>query len=870
MPSNPIDHYTKLLNKEQQENDEYVIIDSKWFEQWKRFVGIDCQPDKKISLGPIDFTHLIDPKTQNHPDGVQLRLDAVEGNDYTFIPIELYRELVSAYKKIGDEIIRKVISSGDFQTVIETYLVPLRLRKSRQISTLPLKQIYRSRRTKLEDLKKDICKQFDIEPTSNYRLYTSTEEHGNNWELIDDRPGLILADIELGKNALITYEPMTSTSTNQSPIPTGTFYTPGLCGLSNLGNTCFMNSALQCISNVPELTDYFRNRDYLQHINRDNPLGMKGDVAQAYGDLIANMWAGKISYYAPKNLKQNVARYAPQFSGYSQQDSQEFMSFLLDGLHEDLNLIKQKPYVEKKDDDGSIEDSKLAAEQWDYYRKRNQSKIHDIFHGQIKSVVQCLDCKTLGRTFDPICFLSLPLPNKKKFRIFKIEYVRLNGQIKYYFIKSNERGRMHNLLKDFCDRFQPKAKIDQIEPMESDNDNLNNNHQLNQDDEQEEDLTLAQDYDGHQPKAELILPVEVYNHRIHLQYNDDALLTNILERDQIVFYEVPVSLKKENNETILMPCLFRTADSLHQNFGLPIYLNIPRHKCTGKHIQDALQSSIGNFLPLSAFNPSDKTPYVASCVFNQNYTQTTKTLSSCIDDQIDFNRTNTTLVVDVAPSIIEKYEQEDKKRLEKERTQSNSSTNSSGVQTRSQQKQSTTTLLDCFKYFTTKETLSDNDQWYCPKCKQLKNASKKIDLWLLPKVLIVQLKRFNYTRHYRDKIDLFIECPIYDLDLSQFVLNPAEKANAKYDLIAVSNHMGGLGGGHYTAHAKNIHDNKWHTFDDSCVTDIDENSVISKSAYVLIYQQQSHGQVQTQLIQQQQQAKDSPRKPSARISKTST
>jgi len=81
MPSNPIDHYHKLLNKEQQENDEYAIIDSKWFEQWKRFVGIDCQPDKKIALGPIDFTHLIEPTTLNHPDGVQLRLDAVEGND---------------------------------------------------------------------------------------------------------------------------------------------------------------------------------------------------------------------------------------------------------------------------------------------------------------------------------------------------------------------------------------------------------------------------------------------------------------------------------------------------------------------------------------------------------------------------------------------------------------------------------------------------------------------------------------------------------------------------------------------------------------------------------------------------------------------
>jgi hypothetical protein len=603
MPSNPVDQYTKLLTKEQQENDKYAIVDAKWFEHWKRFVGIDSPAEKIAPPGPIDFTHLVDPLTIDHPDGIQLRSDAVEGNDYTFIPYELYHDLVHTYKKIGHEIIRKVIPSGDYQTIIETFFVPLRVRKSRQYTT-STKQIYRSRRTKLEDLKNDICKMCAITPesSSTYRLYTSTDEYGDNWESIDSRPGLILADIELSKNALITYEPITSSSTrnNLSPVPSGTSYTPGLCGLSNLGNTCFMNSALQCISNVPALTEYFLRRDYSQHINRDNPLGMKGDVAQAYGELIANMWSGKINYYAPKSLKQNVARYAPQFSGYSQQDSQEFMSFLLDGLHEDLNLVKQKPYMEKKDDDGISEDTKLAAEQWDYYRKRNQSKIHDIFHGQIKSVVQCLDCKTLGRTFDPICFLSLPLPNKKKIRIFKIEYIRLNGQIKYFYIKSNERGRMSNLLKDFCERFQPKRKTDGHEPMDADDEGSSSALASNsQDDEQEEDLTLAPDYDGHQPKPELILPVEVYNHRIHLQYSDDALLTSILERDQVVFYEVPVSLKKENNETILMPCLFRTADSLHQNFGLPVYLNIPRHKCTGKHIQDALQVKLSSQLLIS-------------------------------------------------------------------------------------------------------------------------------------------------------------------------------------------------------------------------------------------------------------------------------
>jgi ubiquitin carboxyl-terminal hydrolase 4/11/15 len=209
-----------------------------------------------------------------------------------------------------------------------------------------------------------------------------------------------------------------------------------------------------------------------------------------------------------------------------------------------------------------------------------------------------------------------------------------------------------------------------------------------------------------------------------------------------------------------------------------------------------------------------------------------------LGDRIEFGRTNASLAVDVASSVVDKYkkkqEDEEQKRMEKDRISSSSSIDNS-IQAYNQPKQSTT-LTDCFKYFTKREILSNEDLWFCPTCKKLKRASKKIDLWLLPKVLIVQLKRFNYTRYFRDKIDLFVDCPLRDLDLSEFVLNADEKSKAKYDLIAVSNHMGGLGGGHYTAHAKNVHDQKWHSFDDSNVGDIHENNVISKDAYMLIYQ----------------------------------
>jgi ubiquitin C-terminal hydrolase len=78
---------------------------------------------------------------------------------------------------------------------------------------------------------------------------------------------------------------------------------PGLCGLSNLGNTCFMNSAIQCMSNVSPLTEYFLSNKYLNELNRTNPLGQNGELATAWADLIKEMWNGQNTYTSPRQLK---------------------------------------------------------------------------------------------------------------------------------------------------------------------------------------------------------------------------------------------------------------------------------------------------------------------------------------------------------------------------------------------------------------------------------------------------------------------------------------------------------------------------------------------------------------------------------------
>jgi ubiquitin C-terminal hydrolase len=164
----------------------------------------------------------------------------------------------------------------------------------------------------------------------------------------------------------------------------------GLCGLSNLGNTCFMNGAVQALLHCDPLVQFFLAGKHKKELNKRNPLGMKGELALALAELTKEVWRSPVgSAVAPKQLKHVVGRFAPQFQGYQQHDSHELLAFLLDGVHEDLNRVQEKVYVDLDDIKGELDDQQRSKALWEKHELRNRSVIVDLFQAQLKSTIVC-------------------------------------------------------------------------------------------------------------------------------------------------------------------------------------------------------------------------------------------------------------------------------------------------------------------------------------------------------------------------------------------------------------------------------------------------------------------------------------------------
>uniref|UniRef100_A0A667ZBS3 Ubiquitin carboxyl-terminal hydrolase n=1 Tax=Myripristis murdjan TaxID=586833 RepID=A0A667ZBS3_9TELE len=853
-----------LLKTQLRKGDTWYLVDSHWFKQWKKYVGFDSwdkyqMGDQNVYPGPVDNSGLL-----RDGDVLAIKEHLIDELDYILVPTEGWNKLVSWYGLTdGQEpISRKVVEQGMFvkHCKVEVYLTELKLCEDSNMDNVVTRRF--SKADTIDMIEKEMRKLFSIPDEKETRLWN--RYMSNTFEPLN-KPDSTIQDAGLYQGQVLVIEQKNEDGTwpraalqhrityvcvcvcvcvcSLHSVKNSSYSLPsyhpysnsydysdqgrqsersGLCGLSNLGNTCFMNSAVQCLSNIPPLTEYFLKDKYTDELNEDNPLGMKGEIARAYAELIKQVWSGKYSYVTPRPFKTQVGRFAPQFSGYQQQDSHELLAFLLDGLHEDLNRIRKKPYIQLKDADGRP-DKVVAEEAWENHIKRNDSIIVDIFHGLFKSTLVCPVCSKVSVTFDPFCYLTLPLPMKKE-RTLEVYLVRLDPLAKptQYKLTVPKVG----YISDLCTALSSLSGV----------------------------------------PAEKMIVTDIYNHRFHRIFATNENLSSIMERDDIYVFEVAVNRQEDTDHVVIPVHLrekYKQSGYNHTStplFGQPFLITVPRTLSEDK---------LYNMLLLLCFEnpyPESKSPL---CPFPGEMETDEQDDESSQDQELpsenDNSQSEDSVGGDnelenglVGPENSTKGQQtagHNKKRLFTFQFNNMGKTDFSLIKEDTRQirfdeghlrlsgmdqsqdfdkhesmeykpqKKAFFKLKDCIELFTTKEKLGAEDPWYCPNCKQHQQATKKLDLWSLPPVLVVHLKRFSYSRYMRDKLDSLVDFPLRDLDMSEFLINP-NAGPCRYDLIAVSNHYGGMGGGHYTAYAKNKDDDKWYNFDDSSVSPASEDQIV--------------------------------------------
>uniref|UniRef100_A0A8C9VFV7 Ubiquitin carboxyl-terminal hydrolase n=1 Tax=Scleropages formosus TaxID=113540 RepID=A0A8C9VFV7_SCLFO len=842
-----------LLKTQLRKGDTWYLVDSRWFKQWKKYVGFDSwdkyqMGDQNVYPGPVDNSGLL-----KDGDVLALKEHLIDELDYILVPTEGWNKLVSWYGLTENQepIARKVVEQGMFvkHCKVEVYLTELKLCEDSNMDNVITRRF--SKADTIDTIEKEMRKLFSIPDEKETRLWN--KYMSNTFEPLN-KPDSTIQDAGLYQGQVLVIEqknedgtwPRGSSTPNAEvrlgicfcctghsllvsslrsvknsnyclpsyPPYSSYDYTdqgrsserPGLCGLCNLGNTCFMNSAVQCLSNIPPLTEYFLKDKYQDELNMDNPLGMRGEIAKVYAELIKQLWSGKYSYVTPRPFKTQVGRFAPQFSGYQQQDSHELLAFLLDGLHEDLNRIRKKPYIPLKDAEGRP-DEIVAQEAWENHIKRNDSIIVDIFHGLFKSTLVCPVCSKVSVTFDPFCYLTLPLPMKKE-RTLDVYLVRLDPLAKptQYKLTVPKVG----YISDLCTSLSALSGV---------------------------------------PADKVRITFSLF--KVHIQ---PSVPSDIL----LLCSPLPLHACRYNHTSTPL-------------FGLPFLITVP-HSIS--------EDKLYNMLLLRMwYGPPQTTQYwwlvelcvVLCCVHCLHSTLIMETDEqddeSSQDQELPSENDNSQseesvggdndLENGIGPEQMTKSQQSEghKKRLFTFQFNNMGKMDFSYIKEEPRQirfdddfekhesmeykpqKKAFFKLKDCIELFTTKEKLGAEDPWYCPNCKQHQQATKKLDLWSLPPVLVVHLKRFSYSRYMRDKLDSLVDFPLSDLDMSEFLINP-NAGLCRYDLIAVSNHYGGMGGGHYTAFGKNKDDHKWYYFDDSSVSPANEEQIVSKAAYVLFYQRQ--------------------------------
>ena len=499
----------------------WYLIDDLWYRTWNGMV-------EKVSFAPEDSQDLRNKASGNvsprrlgkisnkgllrENGSLALRVDIKWRHDYEIIPPLAWSALQAWYDG-GPPIHRTVVpylppsqaatphqrqvARPTFQTENEIELYPLFVTMflcdvSSRGEARPFQQsVPVSRVSPVMVLLVDLCKELDVEPSMG-RLWVVESAYGeepssgqDDWlldldsNIVEQRKKRVSGDQGGSSNINLLLELKDEESglwprgddgkqwsfkrTDPDAVETG----DGVVGLYNMGNTCYLNSSIQCLSHTPIFRDYFTSKSYLNDINRTNPLGHEGRLAQVSAVLITSLWkrfntqaihqpkrvTAPGSYapvnapaLTPKTFKESLGKFNEIFEGNEQHDAQELLAFLLGGLSEDLNRIVDKPYIQAPDSDGRP-DSELADIWWSNHLKREMSIIVALFTGQYKSLLKCKTCKYESARFEPFSFLQLPLPEDDTLPVTLLFYsIKPGVDITKYSVRVHTNGSLYDVL----------------------------------------------------------------------------------------------------------------------------------------------------------------------------------------------------------------------------------------------------------------------------------------------------------------------------------------------------------------------------------------------------------------------------------------
>jgi ubiquitin C-terminal hydrolase len=581
---------------------------------------------------------------------------------------------------------------------------------------------------------------------------------------------------------------------------------------------------LQCLSNSEVLTlKFIKDDSYKLDINYDNPLGHGGKIASAYAQLLTDMWSGDFSVVSPSQFKGVIGDFAPQFSGYQQQDSQELMSCLLDGLHEDLNRVLKKPYVETVDSNGRPDDV-VSAEAWSRHLLRNDSVVNDCCFGLMKSHITCVNCGHTSVTFDPFSSLSLPVPVNTLRLIKLVLYTLPLGKQETISVTIDYGKSVRDLkvaiLAEHAGLLGGRGSILHL-------------------------CQLTKSGSGANGGA------SIYG-RLSKTLEDCKSIKDVFKSsyDYVVAYELPPEAEVTESENTSRyasldgPTLASGTVTVLFGARVQSYLNMGSSRLTVAMTNsprrlyftcDATMASVyarvydiikaGMSLEDVDSGPDKGFPFELCKSSNSLGSMHVNAFIPSDDSPVDFDSDSTMICVwsdgvSAKMDVIEVGSYSDQLQLPESKA--------------------SISLQDCLDKFSESEQLAAEETFFCSKCKQHLAPVKKMDVWATPDILIIHLKRFQYSKGMwsvqREKISELINFPIEDLDLRPYVKGPiSDTAPPIYDLYAVSEHSGGLGGGHYTAKGLNFVDKQWYDFNDSSVSLVSSSSCVTPQAYVLFY-----------------------------------